>query len=571
SYKHVEPDFVDFNIQKLLPHKLSDYTPALAVGDVDGNGLDDIIIGGNNYSPAQVLLQQANGKFVQRNLVPDKGVSGRVNDEGILLFDANGDGKLDVYISSGGYMSAPGDTVYQDRLYLNDGKGNFTLAANALPVNHTSKMCVRAIDYNRDGKLDLFISGRVDPWNYPKPVSSFILRNDSKNGQVKFTDVTAQVAPDLKNIGMVCDALFTDYDNDGWPDLVLAGEWMPVTFLKNDHGIFKNETKNSGVANKTGWWNSIVAGDFRHTGRMDYIVGNVGLNTLYKATDKYPVYITAKDFDINGSYNAVTSIFLPDKDGNKKEFPAVGRDDIFKEMISLKKRFTNYKSFAVATMDDILPPEQRKGALRLMSNTSQSCYLRNDGNGKFTIIPLPNQAQISAINGMVVDDFDGDGNLDVMMNGNDYGTDVSVGRYDALNGLMLKGDGKGNFYPQSIMQSGIYIPGDGKALVKLQSNEGNYMLAASENKGPLKLFELKRKANNINLREDDESAIIIYKNGVKLKQEFYYGSSFLSQSGRFLTLNSDVKSVEITNNKGQKRVLNFDNQNHSVSKKVNPF
>ena len=571
SYKHVEPDFVDFNIQKLLPHKLSDYTPALAVGDVDGNGLDDIIIGGNNYSPAQVLLQQANGKFVQRNLVPDKGVSGRVNDEGILLFDANGDGKLDVYISSGGYMSAPGDTVYQDRLYLNDGKGNFTLAANALPVNHTSKMCVRAIDYNRDGKLDLFISGRVDPWNYPKPVSSFILRNDSKNGQVKFTDVTAQVAPDLKNIGMVCDALFTDYDNDGWPDLVLAGEWMPVTFLKNDHGIFKNETKNSGVANKTGWWNSIVAGDFRHTGRMDYIVGNVGLNTLYKATDKYPVYITAKDFDINGSYNAITSIFLPDKDGNKKEFPAVGRDDIFKEMISLKKRFTNYKSFAVATMDDILPPEQRKGALRLMSNTSQSCYLRNDGKGKFTIIPLPNQAQISAINGMVVDDFDGDGNLDVMMNGNDYGTDVSVGRYDALNGLMLKGDGKGNFYPQSIMQSGIYIPGDGKALVKLQSNEGNYMLAASENKGPLKLFELKRKANNINLREDDESAIIIYKNGVKLKQEFYYGSSFLSQSGRFLTLNSDVKSVEITNNKGQKRVLNFDNQNHSVSKKVNPF
>jgi hypothetical protein len=206
-----------------------------------------------------------------------------------------------------------------------------------------------------------------------------------------------------------------------------------------------------------------------------------------------------------------------------------------------------------------------------MSNTSQSCYLRNDGKGKFTIIPLPNQAQISAINGMVVDDFDGDGNLDVMMNGNDYGTDVSVGRYDALNGLMLKGDGKGNFYPQSIMQSGIYIPGDGKALVKLQSNEGNYMLAASENKGPLKLFELKRKANNINLREDDESAIIIYKNGVKLKQEFYYGSSFLSQSGRFLTLNSDVKSVEITNNKGQKRVLNFDNQNHSVSKKVNPF
>ena len=266
NYKHKELDFVDFNIQKLMPHKLSGYTPALAVGDIDGNGLDDIVIGGNTYNPAQAFLQQSNGKFIQRDLLPKQNSAAQVKDEGILLFDANGDGKLDLYISSGGYMNAPGDTTYQDRLYLNDGKGNFTLAPNALPINHTSKLCVRAIDYNRDGKPDLFISGRVDPWNYPKPVSSFILRNDSKNGHVKFTDVTDQVAPDLKNIGMVCDALFTDYDNDGWPDLVLAGEWMPVTFLKNEHGVFKNVTKTTGLANRPGWWNSIVAGDFRHTG-----------------------------------------------------------------------------------------------------------------------------------------------------------------------------------------------------------------------------------------------------------------------------------------------------------------
>jgi hypothetical protein len=335
------------------------------------------------------------------------------------------------------------------------------LAENALPVNGISKLCVRAFDYNKDGKLDLFVSGRVDPWNYPKPVSSCILRNDSKNGIVKFTDVTSEVAPALKNIGMVCDALFTDYDNDGWPDLVLAGEYMPVTFLKNDHGIFKNATQTTGIANKTGWWNSIVAGDFRHTGRTDYIVGNVGLNTLYKATEQYPVYITAKDFDKNGSFNAFTSIFLPDVNGVKKEFPAVGREDILKEMISIKKRYTNYKSYAAATMDEVITPEMRNGALRLKSNTSASCFLRNDGNGKFTMIPLPSQAQVSAINGMVVDDFDGDGNLDVMINGNDYGTEVGVGRYDALNGLMLKGDGKGHFNPQSILQSGIYIPGDG--------------------------------------------------------------------------------------------------------------
>ena len=555
TYTHNEKDFVDFNIQKLLPHKLSAYSPALAVGDVDGNGLDDIIIGGNSLFTAQEFLQQQNGTFIQQGVASSQNTFSNTKDEGLLLFDANGDGKLDLYVTRGGYQNASNDTTYQDKLYINNGKGKFTLAAGALPINNTSKLCVRAFDYNKDGKLDLFVSGRVDPWSYPKAVSSCILRNDSKNGVVKFTDVTNEVAPALKNIGLVCDALFTDYDNDGWPDLVLAGEWMPITFLKNDHGVFKNANQTTGIASKTGWWNSIVAGDFRHTGRMDYIVGNVGLNTLYKASDQYPVYITAKDFDKNGSYNAFTSIFLPDVNGVKKEFPAMGREDILKEMISIKKRYTNYKSYATATMDEVITPEMRKGALRLKSNTSASCFLRNDGNGKFTMIPLPNQAQVSALNGMVVDDFDGDGNLDVMINGNDFGTEVGVGRYDALNGLMLKGDGIGDFKPQSILQSGIYIPGDGKALVKLQNNKGGYMLAASQNRGALKVFELKGKANNIKLQPNDESAIITFNNGEKQKQEFYYGASFLSQSGRFLTVNKEVKAVEITNSKGQTRSI----------------
>ncbi|WP_069659711.1 VCBS repeat-containing protein [Arcticibacter eurypsychrophilus] len=556
TYKHQEEDFADFNIQKLLPHKFSAYSPALAVGDVDNNGLDDIVTGGNAQHHAQVLLQQPNGKFKQQDLLPGQpSDQEKYKDAGLLLFDANGDGKQDLYVASGGYESEPGSPAYQDRLYLNNGKGKFTLTKDALPPNFGSKLCVRAMDYNRDGKLDLFVSGRVEPWGYPKPVSSLLLRNDSQAGKPKFTDVTQEVAPALLNIGLVCDALFSDYDNDGWPDLILAGEWMPVTFLKNNKGKFVNTTATTGTKDQPGWWNTIVAGDFRHTGRMDYIVGNAGLNTLFQASQEYPVYITAKDFDKRGRLDAFPSLFLPGPDGQKHEYPANVREDAVKQLISLRKRFTNFKSYALATMDDLLTPEQRDGALRFKANNLQSSYLRNEGNGKFTVIPLPIQAQLSALNGMVVDDYDGDGNLDVVINGNDYGTDVSVGRYDALNGLFLKGDGKGNFKPLSIMQSGIYIPGDGKALVKLHNSSGNYMLAASQNKDILKIFELKRSVKSIKAEPSDQIAVIKYKNGSSTKQEFYYGSSFLSQSARFINVDSTMKSVTIHRGNGTFRTV----------------
>lgn len=555
TYKNRDQDYVDFNVQKLLPHKLSEYNPALAVGDIDGNGLDDIIVGGTSAYPAQVLLQQPDGKFIQRPLFtdPSKGPPRGVKDEGILLFDADGDGRPDLYISRGGNEINQGSPAYQDKIYLNDGKGNFTEAVGALPPIFTSKLCVRAADYNKDGKLDLFVSGRIDPGNYPKPVSSFILRNDSKKGLIKFTDVTASVAKDLKNIGLVSDAIFTDFDNDGWPDLVLAGEWMPVTFLKNDHGVFKNITPASGIADKTGWWNSIVAGDFEHNGRTDYIIGNTGLNTFFKASDQYPMYITAKDFDNNGTYDAFPSMYLRDQNGKMKEFPVQNRDDIVKQMISMRAKFQSYKAFAKATMDEVITPEMREGALRLSVNTLESVYLHNEGNGKFTMKALPMQAQISQISGMVADDFYGDGNMDVVMSGNDYGTDVTIGRYDAFNGLLLKGDGKGNFAPQSILQSGIYILGDAKALVRLSGPGNKYLLAASQRNDAMKMFELKRPLRIIKLQPLDSYAIIKYKNGKTTREEFYYGESFLSQSGRFMKLDDLMSSVTIYDEFGHGR------------------
>jgi hypothetical protein len=556
NYLHKTEEFIDFNIQKLIPHKLSEYAPAVAVGDVDGNGFDDMIIGGSAKYPAQVLLQQATGKFIQHDLAKAAiNQSDKCKDEGLMLFDADGDGDLDLYVASGGYEEESGSKSYQDRIYVNDGKGNYTLQPNALPANFTSKLCVKAVDYNKDGTLDLFVSGRVDPWNYPKPVSSLILRNDSKNGQIKFTDVTPTVAKSLKNIGLVCDAAFTDYDNDGWPDLVITGEWMPVVFLKNDHGIFKNATEASGIANKLGWWNTIAGGDFDHDGDIDYIVGNTGLNTFYKATDEYPVYITAKDFDNNHSYDAIPSVFLKDQEGKMKEFPAHTRDDIVKQIISMRVKFQNYKSYAVATMDSVITPEMRKGAIRLKANMLQSCYMRNDGKGKFTLIPLPVEAQISQLSGIVIEDFDGDGNLDVALTGNDYGIEVSTGRYDAFNGLILKGDGKGGFKPLTIMQSGIYIPGDGKALVKLRGAKGQYLLAASQYKAGMKVFELKKSVKTYSLQPMDMFAIIKYKNGKTAKQEFYNGASFLSQSARFFNIDANMASVAITDNLGHTRSI----------------
>lgn len=553
-YTQEEKDFVDFNIQKLLPHKFSEYGPSLAVGDIDGNGLDDMVTGGSFSYSGQLFLQQPDGKFIQRSLLPTADINTkRWEEEGVLLFDADGDGDEDIYVASGGFENERNTAAYQDRLYVNDGKGNYKIDSLALPVNHTSKFCVRAVDYDKDGDLDLFVSGRVDPWNYPKPVSSFIFRNDSKPGKPKFTDVTAAVAKDLMNIGLVCDAVFTDFDNDGWPDLMLAGEWMPVTFLKNNKGVFSNVTAATGTSSQKGWWNTIAPGDFDNDGDIDYIVGNMGENSFYRASEKYPVHITAADFDKNGSLDAFPSLFLPDKKGEMKEFPAQTRDDIVKQMISMRIRFQNYKTYAEATMDKLFTPEQMKNALRLEANTFRSVYMRNDGNGKFTMVPLPQQAQFSVLNGMSVADYDGDGNLDVVINGNDYGTEVSVGRYDALNGLFLKGDGKGDFKTLSIQESGIYIPDNGKALVQLRDAKGNALLAGSQNRGPLKVYRQRLPFRTYPVAPTDMSALLYLKDGRKQKQEFYFGASFLSQSGRFIAAGSQVAGIEITDVRGNKK------------------
>jgi hypothetical protein len=274
---------------------------------------------------------------------------------------------------------------------------------------------------------------------------------------------------------------------------LLAGEWMPLTFLKNDRGKFVDATPGSGVHDKTGWWSSILNADFDNDGDEDYIVGNLGNNSFYKASDEHPVAVYSKDFYKQGTTQCVMTLYLKEKaDGALKEFTAHTRDDVVEQLPFLKKRFLTYAAFGKASFDKLFTPEELQHSVKYKANYLSSSFLRNNGNGKFSLEPLPAVAQFSAINSIVADDFDHDGKLDICINTNDFGTDPANGRYDALNGLVLKGNGKGKFEPLTIMQSGIYIPGSGKGLVKLKSSNGDYLLVAGQNKGQLQVFELKK-------------------------------------------------------------------------------
>ncbi|MEN9570347.1 MAG: hypothetical protein RL172_1578, partial [Bacteroidota bacterium] len=482
QFVHAERDYIDFNVQKLLPHKFSQYGPAVAVADVNSDGLEDVFISGSYGNLGRLFVQQPGAYFKEHPFL-NKGLAAEksVDDAAVLLFDADKDGDNDLYIASGGYESTAGSVNYTDRFYINDGKGNFTPYSHALPALANSKSCVRAADYDKDGDMDLFVGGRVIPGKYPAAAPAYLLRNDYKNGQCHFTDVTAKVAPFLVNAGMVSDMLWSDFDNDSWLDIVLVGEWMPISFYKNNTGRFANITQATGLQQHTGWWNSLAAGDVDNDGDIDYVAGNLGLNSFYKASTQQPVNIYAGDFNNDGGYDAIPTVYLPGRDGLPAEFAAFGRDDMIKQMIGFKQRFTNYQQYAVAPIGKVLTKQEIEKALKLSATQFATCCIINNGNGTFALKPLPAEAQVSAVYAMSLQDVDKDENLDLLLVGNDYGAEIATGRYDALNGLLLKGDGRGGFTALPVAQSGFYVPGDAKALATIAINNSQLWMLASQN------------------------------------------------------------------------------------------
>ncbi len=554
DFIHQELDIIDFNVQKLMPHKFSQFGPALAVGDVNGDGLEDIFVGGANQYKGKFLLQNTDGKFAVADLLPGKdGTEKSYEDMGVLLFDAEGDNDLDLYLVSGSYEFPANMPNYQDHFFVNDGKGHFQAADQALPALNSSGSCVKAADYDKDGDLDLFVGGRVEPGAYPKAIDSYILRNEAP--ALKFTNVTAQVAPQLKEIGLVCDAVWTDYDNDGWLDLALVGEYMPITFLKNTQGKLKATTEENGLASYKGWWNSLASGDFDNDGDTDYIAGNIGLNTLNRASETMPVSVYAKDFNNDGNFDAIPTVYFKDLDGQRKEFPFNTRDDLAKQFIQTRQRFDSYNKFARATINEVLKPEELQDALVLRATWMKTSYLENQGNGQFKVKELPIQTQFTPILGIVVQDFDQDGNLDALLTGNDYGAELTIGRMDAGKGIMLKGNGKGSFTSLSLQQSGYCVQGDSKALISLTTAKGKLLTITSQNRDKLRFFETNLPYKSIPLAKTETTVLIHLKNGQTRKEEIGFGSSFLSQSAHDVFVDKQVVAAEAIDSKGKKRKL----------------
>ena len=475
GFVHRENAFVDFDRERLIPKLLSTEGPYMAVADVNGDGLSDAFVGGAKDQAGQLLVQRADGKFGASNQVvfeQDKSSE----DMGAVFFDANGDGSPDLYVVSGGSEFSDLASPLQDRLYLNDGRGNFRKTTGNLPPETASGSRVAAADFDGDGDIDLFVGGRVVPGSYGLDPMSLLLKND---GSGRFTDATAQ-APGLARVGMVTDALWQDVNADGRVDLIVVGEWMPITIFLNS-GSGRLERQNTrGLEKSHGWWNRIIARDFTGDGRVDFVIGNLGLNTRLQANAAEPATMHVKDFDRNGFVEQIISYY-----NHGKSYPLPLRDDLIKSLPFLKPRYLSYEKYAGQTITDIFAPAELADAVVRQAYTLQTALARNNGDGSFTLVPLPHEAQFAPVYGILGDDFDRDGKPDLLLAGNFDGVKPEIGRMSAGYGMLLRGDGKGAFAPVLNRDSGFFVPGQARDIQRLRTGKGDLYVVTRNNDRPL--------------------------------------------------------------------------------------
>ena len=482
TYEHQDQKSNDFAVQPLLLHSYSSEGPGLAAGDVNGDGRDDLYVGAAPGHAGQLYIQAADGSFSAAPLADSEPYA----DVAALFFDADGDDDLDLYVVSGGAVHPVGSPHYRDRLYTNDGRGNFTDDSTALPRQAYSGAAVAVADYDHDGDLDLFVTGRTTLPSFPQPERSILLRNESEKGAVRFRDVTDELLPGVNQTGILSAALWSDFNQDGWPDLVLAGAWMPLTFFENQRGTFQDVTDRTGLASYSGWWNSLTAADFDGDGDVDYVAGNQGLNNRFTASPEEPMRLVVDDFDRNGSREAVSSYYV-----QGENVPLFGRDRMKKQLPYLQKKFTNYHDFARASFDEVFSPKEQAAARVLESRYLASAYVENRGDGTFALRALPTEAQFAPISSTLARDFDQDGFLDVLAVGNAYGSDVASGPYDASIGLLLRGDGRGGFTAVPGHESGFMVEGEAESMALLSGVGDTTLVVVSQYTGPLKAFGVK--------------------------------------------------------------------------------
>jgi len=473
SFRHIENDFNDFSRDPLLFRMLSDEGPEMAAGDVNGDGLEDLFICGAKDSPGSLYIQQVSGGFIKTKQPAIE--ADRVSeDTGCAFFDADGDGDADLYVASGGNEFPTSSSALADRLYLNNGKGTFSRSHQMLPASkYESTSCVRPADYDGDGDTDLFVGTRMEPFAYGIPVNGYLLANDGKGN---FSNVSSAKAPALNKIGMITDMVWTDVDGDHDPDMVIVGDWMPVRLLLNQGGKFEEVSQLWGLADTEGWYQTVAAADLNGDGHMDLVLGNHGLNSLFRASTSKPVYMHVNDFDLNGSVEQIICTY-----SGGVSYPLAMKDDLVRQIPSLANRYPTYSDYAGQTLENIFPPEVLSRSIVLKSKRMESTVCMNSGRNTFVLQSLPAEAQLFPIYAIVADDFNGDGVCDLLLAGNQLRAKPETGIWASAQGLLLQGTPSGNYLPLPPNWSGIRMEGAVRDMEIIRIKNKPYLVVGRNN------------------------------------------------------------------------------------------